>query len=539
MYWRFTQLKSFRIALLSLTLFSTLALSPGYAATPTLDEQFATLRGKSIMTELRANDKITRAEFAAVVTRLMELPVVVKKLNYVDTLHHWAENSGIISFVVSKQLMVGTSKTSFSPNVPITYQEASIVFSRAGYEKLGSISSMPKTQNELTRDDMVRYAYDIFTANRQAITEKLGVTSVTVSDATTVRVSFSDGKSQTYTVDPLQQTVETYKTFTYQGQEFRIQVKYEGSPIKTVEPYKTRVSVNAGIISKDALPYKIKNADGQIVPLRDNMKVEFSSSIPNVSKDGFFDNTINKLPAGSTFTYTVTLKTNANVVVDSKTITATVYAVPVGFITQNYRMIQSVSGAGWSTNFVTTANNGIDDARLRLIINKSKDANGNIIDVNTGANDIIEENVGPRSFYSTDERVVKVDPDGTLTAYAPGYIPIVVINGDNEYRNTLTVYTENVPTTVVFQELYKTQADTSVTFKILDQFGLNTRSMKNGITFQTGSNTSAVINTKNATLSYASGSFLLSNLTLRPGVDQLKIYRNGAFIGQIQVNVRS
>ena len=74
---------------------------------------------------------ITRAEFAVIISRMMNLAPITDGVVYTDTADHWSR--GYVSTATKYGLMIGFDDGSFGPDLPITREQAVSVIIRAKY----------------------------------------------------------------------------------------------------------------------------------------------------------------------------------------------------------------------------------------------------------------------------------------------------------------------------------------------------------------------------------------------------------------------
>lgn len=113
--------------LIVLTMLFSLLISSGIYAEDA-DDVFARLSSLGIMTvdengSFRAEDNLTRAEFAIIVARLMRIPDIKQEAVFSDvSSEHWA--NGYISQLYKIGVVNGTGEGRFSPELAVTYNEA-------------------------------------------------------------------------------------------------------------------------------------------------------------------------------------------------------------------------------------------------------------------------------------------------------------------------------------------------------------------------------------------------------------------------------
>lgn len=97
-------------------------------------------------TEFYPKDKLTRAEFATIIYRILNLEkYTAKKYYYTDTQGHWAENA--ISLVTASGYMQGYQDNSFKPEKNITREEVATVLSNMNLQ-IEETQTILKNQEE-------------------------------------------------------------------------------------------------------------------------------------------------------------------------------------------------------------------------------------------------------------------------------------------------------------------------------------------------------------------------------------------------------
>jgi len=116
------------------SMFATVALAADEPTTA--QEMFDALKAKGIFEGVNeqgdaALDKeMTRAEYAAVLVRLLGLEKKTGTPSYDDTANHWAHKDGYIEAVTPKY-MEGTGPRQFSPDAPVTLEQLATIAVRA------------------------------------------------------------------------------------------------------------------------------------------------------------------------------------------------------------------------------------------------------------------------------------------------------------------------------------------------------------------------------------------------------------------------
>ncbi|WP_248924464.1 S-layer homology domain-containing protein [Paenibacillus hamazuiensis] len=103
---------------------------------PDLEEQFAVLKQKGIFEGYAdgtsgLDREMTRAEFAAVLVRLLKLETKNGEASYADTRNHWAHELGYIEAVTAAKLMEGIDPDSFDPDGKVTLEQLAVIMARA------------------------------------------------------------------------------------------------------------------------------------------------------------------------------------------------------------------------------------------------------------------------------------------------------------------------------------------------------------------------------------------------------------------------
>lgn len=110
------------------------------------------MKGKT-ETEFYPKDKLTRAEFATILSRILNLEkYTAEKYSYLDTEGHWAENS--ISLVTASGYMQGYEDGSFKPEKNITREEVATVLSKMNIQlqEVQTFSINTEGNNEIFQD---------------------------------------------------------------------------------------------------------------------------------------------------------------------------------------------------------------------------------------------------------------------------------------------------------------------------------------------------------------------------------------------------
>ncbi|ACB86247.1 S-layer homology domain-containing protein [Natranaerobius thermophilus] len=79
----------------------------------------------------RPSDSINRAEFAAVITRALELDELPEKGTGFEDVHERDWYAGYVGALVDAGITTGTTETTFSPDDPVTREELAVFFVRA------------------------------------------------------------------------------------------------------------------------------------------------------------------------------------------------------------------------------------------------------------------------------------------------------------------------------------------------------------------------------------------------------------------------
>lgn len=481
---------------------------------------FEILKDKSIMTDFREDDLVTRAEFTAVLVRLLELPLASDHSKFEDTKAHWSDS--VVAAANAKGWINGKTDTLFYPDDHITGHEVNLILGRAGIPETVSDIDTP-----IKRGDIAAVALAEYKRTHDSEPSTLAITKAIATSPTSVDVTFTDGKTTTTTVPSLQPARQTWETVEYNGLNYHFTVTWQGSPVTTIKTFKTRLSVHAGEVEKDRLLYLTYNEDGDTVPLRDGETVEFSSDDPHVTKDGYFDNTSNPLPVGSAVTYTATLKDRKGKVIDSAATTASIYDAAVGYRPTSFKTV-TLSGKTWDSKYVTVQNDGNRDLDLMMVVGSAVDQNGTSVNLKDIA-------IGDHTYYSTDERIVKVDNTGKLIPVTPGIAQVGIIVGDFSYQARLEIFPEQIPTSLVYSPMVLKSGDTSFSFSVKDQFGQKLRISVDPKNFTIKSDN---LDLSGANVADANGIVSVSGVNLSTGQSKINVSYDGTDLGQIILTVR-
>lgn len=129
--------KSLSLILAFAMVFSMFATS-AFAAEASLDAQakFDALKKAGIFEGLEdgsagLDKEMTRAEFAAVLTRLVKLEKKTTNASYTDTATHWGHAQGYIEAVTAAKLMEGPAAGKFDPDGKVTTEQLATIMVRA------------------------------------------------------------------------------------------------------------------------------------------------------------------------------------------------------------------------------------------------------------------------------------------------------------------------------------------------------------------------------------------------------------------------
>jgi hypothetical protein len=500
-----------------------------------LNVEFEVLKKKSIFSELRADDFVTRAEFAVVMTKLMDYPVDAPDSGFKDATRHWGRE--YINAMKSQGLMHGKTETLFSPDDNITNWQLDAILKRAGLSSL-HLGIAPNQKNA-KRGDIIKYAYAIY-QSRKIATDVIRVVKADVKSKDTIEVSFSDEYKEIFFVPPLAAGKPTWVEVAYKNQTFPVSVTWTGPTGYKIKTFKTRLNVNAGVIEKDKITYFIYNEQDQIIPLPLGMKVKFSSSYEQLSPDGWFDNAKNALPVGTSVAYSISLIDEKNDTLYVYDGAAIVYDAPQGEKPTIARLVHSASNQFWNVGYVSMQNNQVIEPFIKIIVSKANDVNGNAIDVFTGKDDYKDENIGERSYVSTDERIAKVDQDGTIHPVSPGNVRIFITSGDFELYYGVWVYPDQKPANLVYSTINASASQTEFRFRVKDQFGQYMRMSSEFSRFKikTKSDLSHVVDLSSIQIEVKNEQVLVSGVKFATGIEDLEIFYDGSYLGEIHTNVR-
>jgi hypothetical protein len=284
--------KILSVALSTAMAFSMFA-SVAFGETATTPEaQFTALAAKGILTgypdgQAHLEKDLTRAEFAKIIAKLLDLKEVTTSLSFKDknyTASHWAR--GYIEAVNAAGLMTGKTATTFDPSGKVTVQEVATVLVRAlkldvptttdntasdwakGYVQAALNNKLlvagTNFKANATRAQVVSAAYatDLYlSAPAVASTEAVSPTSVVVT--------FADKTTTTVTLTTaLVEGVETPITFNYNGFTIKTKVTLLATKVVSVGALNAKqveVKFNRAIDEATAIDVANYKVDDQLL----------------------------------------------------------------------------------------------------------------------------------------------------------------------------------------------------------------------------------------------------------------------------------
>jgi hypothetical protein len=489
--------------------------------------KYNALKAKGIVSEQRLNDGVTRAELAAALMRTFLLEPTQSQSAFSDLKEHWIGRTKAAETLVELGWMTAKSDRLFGPNDKITQSEFAQIWEKSGHAADSRWAGSPRN---LTRGQLISAIYEVMDDEQF----KLRIIRSKVTSSSTVELTFSDRKTQAFDIPELTPGRSTMVEVTYKEQPFSFAALWMGDKVESVRLLRTKLNVRAGEVEKQKLSYQLYNAAGQRVPLPGGAKIVFSSDNPHVSADGWFDNSVNPDPVGTEVVYTVkVMQNNAELASDTE---HAVVQEPEGFKPTAIRYLTGDAKL-WSQNYVTMQNDGVKEPRIRMIVTKALDSDGNVIDHYKGKDEVIAEQIGELSFYSVDERIATVDENGGITPVAPGRVPLVIISGDYEFSQNIYVYPEQIPTTSVYSVKYNVKSNQSIAVKLKDQFGqpMRTAAMADRFSVRTQSGGAEAADLSNVSLSIANNQLMINGAVFNGGDETLIISYDGKDIGTVSI----
>ncbi|WP_410512624.1 S-layer homology domain-containing protein [Paenibacillus sp. BR2-3] len=252
--------KILSVALSTAMAFSMFA-SVAFGETATTPEaQFNALAAKGILTgypdgQARLEKDLTRAEFAKIIAKLLDLKEVKTTLSFKDknyNANHWAR--GYIEAVNAAGLMTGKTATTFDPSGKVSVQEVATVLVRAlklevpatadntasawakGYVQAainkGLVAAGTNFQGNATRALVVGAAYQVDILKSAPV-----VVSAEALSPTSVLVTFADKTTATVTpASALVEGVETTVAFKNNGFDYAVKVTLSSAKVLSFTP---------------------------------------------------------------------------------------------------------------------------------------------------------------------------------------------------------------------------------------------------------------------------------------------------------------